>query len=578
MQALEKQIQSILSSLYPPEEAGKAAGLLVRWIDEARSLSPNRIPDPGWSSRDIVLVTYADTLSRKGQYPLQTLSEFLMSRCEDIVSTIHVLPFFPYSSDDGFAVEDFSSVNPPLGSWRHIERLSQNFRIMADLVLNHVSSRSGWFASYLKGEEGFQNLAIEVSPQADLSRIVRPRETSLLTPFVKADGTRVHLWTTFGPDQVDLNYQSPDVLLKMMDVLFLYLRHGISMFRLDAVAYLWKCSGSAGIHLKETHALIKLIRLIVTAVRKDAILVTETNVPHEENIQYFGDGEDEAHLVYNFTLPPLLLHAFIYGDTRTLSRWASTLRTLSGHTTFLNFTASHDGIGVRPLEGIVEPDELRRIIRRIRENGGKISYRRDFNGNRVPYELNITYIDALNGPETRNEADLARRFLASQSVPLILPGIPAVYIHSLLGSRNWLEGVRQRGIARAINREKLDMDEVNQATQCSDSFRFRVFQGLSKMLRTRREQPALDPQASCEVLKIDPRLFAVRRSCPQQTLLAVVNVTYQNWITSLPADGISQKGFCVLNKKTIDMNRVEIGPHEIFWIQPGCLEENSNEK
>lgn len=574
MQTPGKHIQSILSGLYPPEEARKAARVLVRWIDEARF--PSR--DSDWSSGDIVLVTYADTLNRKDQYPLETLSEFLTTHCQDIVSAVHILPFFPFSSDDGFAVEDFTAVNPLLGSWRHIERLSQQFRIMADLVLNHISSRSGWFTAYLNGGKGFENLAIEIDPETDLSGVVRPRETSLLTPFVRADGTRVHLWTTFGPDQVDLNYQSIDVLMKMMEVLFFYLRHGISMFRLDAVAYLWKCPGSASIHLKQTHAVIKLIRLITRAVRKDAVLITETNVPHDENIRYFGDREDEAHLVYNFTLPPLLLHTFICGDTRRLNAWASTLRTPSNSTAFLNFTASHDGIGVRPLEGIVKPDGLRRLVRRIHENGGKVSYRRDSGGNRVPYELNITYIDALNGPEVRSEADLARRFLASQAVPLMLPGIPAVYIHSLLGSRNWLEGVRRQGRARAVNREKLNVDEVIQAIHCSDSFRNRVFQGLTKMLRVRRKQPALDPNASCEVLKIDPRLFAVRRTCPRQTLLAVVNVTPHTWVTGLPADGISQKGFCLLKEEAIDMSRVEIGPYEICWIQPDCPEESSNEK
>jgi sucrose phosphorylase len=162
-------------------------------------------------------------------------------------------------------------------------------------------------------------------------------------------------------------------------------------------------------------------------VAPDVVIITETNVPHAENISYFGNGRDEAQLVYNFTLPPLLFYSFVKEDSTILSRWARDLHLPSSQNTFFNFTASHDGIGVRPLEGILPPEELQALIEIVNANGGKVSYKQNPDGTESPYELNITYVDAILADQNSTRAD---KFLASQAIQYVLPGVPATYILS----------------------------------------------------------------------------------------------------------------------------------------------------
>ncbi len=563
MSAVAK-IEQLLRDIYGPK--GRSAfEQVMQMVDRFKAGSVQA--GTRFSENDIVLVTYADGLRRRGEYPLQALSDFVASYLTRSISTIHLLPFYPYSSDDGFSVIDYLHVNPTTGTWDDVDRLASDFDLMFDFVLNHISAQSDWFKHYLEGLQGYEDLAIEMSPDADLSEVVRPRTHPLLTPFVKASGRKVHLWTTFSADQIDLNYRSVDVLCRMIDVLLVYAAHGARFIRMDAVAYVWKEAGTDCIHRPEAHALVKLFRAVLDLVAPDMVIITETNVPHEENISYFGNGSDEAQLVYNFSLPPLLLHAFTTTNTDLLSRWADQLIAPSKETTFLNFTASHDGIGVRPLEGILSDGQIQAIIAHVRKCGGEVSLKRNSDGSSSPYELNVTYVDAMGTDGQRGTALHASRFLASQAIALSLPGVPAVYLHSLLGSRNWKEGVAQTGRNRTINRQPLDLECVVGELNDPDSFRATVFGAYNALLSARRKQPAFHPNADFKVLSLGSQLFAVCRGCREQTLYALTSVSEDPLTVSLGAccPGGPLKDL-LTGKSFISSAKIQLSPYQTVWL------------
>ncbi|MCP5051236.1 MAG: sugar phosphorylase [bacterium] len=565
----KEEILQLLDTLYGQEKSGFAYRRLMELVNKYRTGGDHREEHetPLFSEKDIVLITYGDSLKRDSEPPLTTLHRFARDYLKDIVSTIHILPCFPYSSDDGFSVIDYLQIDPGLGTWQEVRELGNDFKLMLDLVLNHLSAQSPWMKKYLAGEPGFSDLAVEVDPSTDLSQVTRPRALPLLTPFEKDNGERVHLWTTFSADQVDVNFKSVDVMLKMAEVLMRYAKEGASIVRLDAIAYLWKETGTTCIHLPQTHTAVKLLRQIFNAVRNDAIILTETNVPHAENISYFGNGYDEARMVYNFTLPPLLLYSFVSEDARVLTKWAGTLAAPSEETTFFNFTASHDGIGVRPLEGIIPPPELEKIVETVKANNGRVSYKQNSDGSQSPYELNVTYVDAYwRNNDDGNDPMHIPRFLASQAIQLALPGVPAVYIHSLLGSRNWNEGVAQTGRARTINREKLAVDSVIEELADPNSFRHRVFSGYSRLLKVRRSQSAFHPNASFRVLDILPGLFSTIRRSETQTIYTFTNVTSRPVAFSCGEHDIPPGLTDLLTGKQITGDRTELAPYETLWL------------
>jgi glycosidase len=557
-------IQHILNDVYG-EVAGRAAFDKILPIIKRHSDLKNR-KKTHFSQEDIFLITYGDTLNKTGEAPLETLYNFAESRFKDVFSTIHILPFFPYSSDDGFSVIDFFAVNPELGDWKDIQRLGRKFRLMFDLVLNHVSSKSAWFQNYLDEKPRYENLAIEVDPSTDLSLVTRPRSLPLLTRFHKTSGNTVHVWTTFSADQIDLNYKSTDVIEKMIKVLLFYVIKGASVIRLDAVAYLWKEIGTSCIHLRQAHQMVQLFRKVLDMAAPDTLLITETNVPHSENVSYFGDGKNEAQMVYNFTLPPLLLYTFIRQDAGALSRWAECLRIDSPDNTFFNFTASHDGIGVRPLEGILARDEIEKLMDIAKKNGGGVSYKKDPDGSNSPYELNITYVDALLNPENKNDTLHLPRFLASQAIQLVLPGVPAIYIHSILGSRNWLEGVRQTQRQRAVNREKLRVDDVLSQLKDPETFRSRIFYPFVHMIKTRKKQPAFHPKADFELLHIDPKVFVVVRRSKAQTIYTVTNVSSSRVNVSLSDAKAPSLMKDLISGDDFRTDAITLAPYQFLWL------------
>jgi glycosidase len=555
------RVKSILTRIYGEREGESALKRIVPLIEKA---NVQKSKGEGYfSQRDVVLITYGDSLLRGGEVPLVTLHNFASTYMKDAISTIHFLPFFPYSSDDGFSVMDFFAINPELGSWEDIVSMGNDFQLMFDYVVNHFSSKGQWFEDYLAGKEGYVDFAIEVDPATDLAQVTRPRSLPLLSEYKKCDGSTVHLWTTFSADQIDFNFESLDVLERMIEVLLFYVQQGATILRLDAIAYLWKEIGTTCIHLSQTHDMVKLFRALLDLVAADAIILTETNVPHEENISYFGNGRDEAQMVYNFTLPPLLFYSFLKEDTKILSEWAKGLGLKSESNTFFNFTASHDGIGVRPLEGILQPEEIDRLIEVVKANGGRVSYKRNPDGSESPYELNITYVDAIMASPQSTRAE---KFLASQSIQYVLPGVPATYIHSLLGSRNWLAGVKQTGRARTINREKLDVGAVVSELNDPNSFRAKIFFPYIKLIKTRREQEAFHPNAPFEILEIDPRLFAIKRSSQNQRIYALTNVSSEDVPVLLSDYGAPSRMIDLITGDEVKTASFTLETYQYAWL------------
>ena len=563
--SLEDRIRRRLERLY-----GRRAGeCLKRLLARAGQVAPE-VPKhrkTGWDQRDVVLITYGNQVRRPGVAPLACLGEFLTTGGLDrLVSAVHLLPFFPYSSDDGFSVVDYRAVDPALGDWSDVEALGQHFDLVFDLVVNHCSRHSRWFREYTAGNPPYTSYFIEVDPAADLSTVTRPRSHPLLTPVETSGGLR-HVWTTFSDDQIDLDFAEPEVLLEMIDVLLFYLRRGARILRLDAIAYLWKELGTPCIHLPQTHTVVKLLRDLVDAMAPGTILLTETNVPHEENQSYFGDG-DEAQMVYQFSLPPLLLEALLSGNAELLVRWLGELEPTPPGTTVLNFTASHDGIGVRPLEGIMPPERFRRMLRAVEERGGHVSMKRNADGTQSPYELNITYFSALADPSQTDPAMHVRRFLAGQALMLALRGIPGIYFHSLVGTPNDAEGVGQTGRVRSINRKKFELTELQAVLDTPGSAPAVVFDGYRRLLQVRVAQPAFHPDAAQEVVQLDnPALVGFLRTSLDgcQRILVLGNVSSQSQSVDVaaltgPAPGSDLLGRCEPG------NPVRLEPYQVAWL------------
>ena len=582
---------------------------------------PRNLQDSGdlWDERDVVLITYGDQIRRPDRHcrtdlpPLQALKSFLEDhRLSELINTVHILPFCPYSSDDGFSVIDYRQVDPQLGTWDDVADLGRHCSLMFDLVLNHCSQQSEWFQQYLAGRQPYDKYFVEADPTADLSGVTRPRSLPLLTPFEAGPaspddkpaspdrrGTR-HVWTTFSADQVDLNFANPEVLVEMLDVLLFYVARGARIVRLDAIAYLWKEIGTTCIHLPQTHTVVKLMRDLLDELAPGTILLTETSVPHAENVSYFGEG-DEAQMVYQFSLAPLLLDAFLAGDAGPLTAWLASLEQTRPGTTFFNFTASHDGVGVRPLEGLVSDERLARLVDAVRERGGLVNTRRNPDGSDSPYELNITYFSALSlrsstrgtGEEGRGDAGTrgrgeevlfaasplrrvspspglhARRFLASQAVMLALRGIPGVYFHSLIGTPNYSEGVEQTGRSRTINRRKFTDDELQQILDDEHSAQRLVFDGYRRLLAVRIDQPAFHPEADQQVVDLgNPALIAFRRTSldGRQTILVLANVSGQTVSVDLSPMDDFHAATDLISGTPVAENNFQLPPFAAAWL------------
>ena len=513
-----------------------------------------------WDQDDVFLITYGDQFYEDGETKLTTFNKMYQQFFSDTFPIVHFLPFFPYSSDDGFSVIDYEQVNPEIGDWADVQVMNRNARLMFDFVCNHMSAKSNWFQGYLNNRTSYKDFFIESDPSIDLSMVTRPRTSPLLSEFVDLDGKIRNIWTTFSDDQVDLNFANPKVLLRMIDVLLFYVDQGADFIRLDAVGFLWKKAGTSSIHLPETHKIIQLFRSIVEEVAPGTILITETNVPHQDNISYFGDGTNEAQMVYQFPLPPLVLHAIRTGNTSYLQKWANEIYLPTEEVSFFNFLASHDGIGLNPIRGIIDETEILDLVASIEKEGALVNYKQNPDCSFSPYEINTTYIDALSNQSDEDELRL-KRFMVAHSILLTIIGIPAVYVQSILGGRNYYEGVEKTGANRTINRQKYKASEICDSLLKSGSFRNQVYRELQELIQLRRSEEAFHPNCAMRVLETNHATFGIVRD---EKVYVLHNMSDQAQTISLDAGTYIN----LLTKKECDIQQeVILEPYQFVWLE-----------
>ncbi len=577
-----QEINHLLESVYGTRRADQLTAKIQEIVAKhaCSSVLPNQAGPVALTEKDVILITYGDIVREEGRAPLATLNDFVTSHLKGTFNTIHILPFYPYSSDDGFSVIDYRKIDPALGTWEDIEGLGAKYKLMFDAVINHISKESEWFQKFLLDRAPYTDWFIVPLHDWDFSKVVRPRTSPLLSDFMTFGGLK-QVWTTFSNDQIDLNYASPDVLLEIVDLMLFYASKGASLVRLDAIAYLWKESGTPCIHLPQTHQIIRLIRKVFEVSGINTLIITETNVPHDDNISYFGYVDpqtgmgNEAHLVYQFPLAPLVLHTFITGNAKKILNW---VETLGQQGLFFNFLASHDGIGIMPARGLLNEEEIKAIVDQVIANGGKVSYKSNLDGSQTVYELNTTFFDALNAPYSPSaELDLAR-FMASQAIMLSLAGVPGIYYLSLFGGSNNHKAVQKTGRNRSINRQKFRLPELAQMIGQSNSLKSRVFKAYEHMLAIRTSESAFNPHSAQKVIYLDDRLFVLERNNDEtanSAVLVMINVSDENFEirldlkdTRLAGSGSVRELFSgnifEIGDNFVDLN---FGPYQLYWLK-----------
>ena len=477
------------------------------------------------SEKTLLLISYGDNLKNKNEVPLKALKNFFKKNLKTYFEILHVLPFYPSSSDGGFSVTDHKNVNKDLGTWHDIRSLSKHASIMADLILNHSSIKGKWFNSFIKGKEDYKNFFFTIDDNFDFSKVIRPRDHKLIQIYnYKKKNNK--LWCTFSHDQIDLNFKDPFVLIEFIEIVLLLLSKGVTTFRLDAVAFIWKKNGTSCVNLPETHEIVKLLRLIVNYINPHALIVTETNLPRKENLSYFGNN-DEANWIYNFPLPPLILYTFLFEDSSKISGWSKSMPPAQINNAYLNFIASHDGIGMRPAEGILDNIILDKLFKRVKKNGGKFSFRKVESKNKV-YEANITLFDALKRTDFDKDGIFAvERYIAAHSILLALEGVPAIYFNSLFGTSNDQNAFIKTGIKRNINRFKWEFSDLSKKLKNKNSLENIIYSKILKIISLRQKQIAFHPNATQYTLTLGNKLFGVWRQSidRSQNIFAITNIS-----------------------------------------------------
>lgn len=565
---MHKKFESIykrLELLYSKEDALYAKKeiqkLLSSYSDKIKS-KPYTL-----TQKDVILITYGDQVVRPDEEPLVTLKLFLDEHVKDVINTVHILPFYPYSSDDGFSVIDYKDVSPRMGDWSHIHELSDSYRLMFDGVINHISQYSYWFKSFLANDPKYKDFFLDMDPSLDLSKVVRPRTLPLLHEYKDVDEKIHYVWTTFSKDQVDLNYKNYKVLIAVLDALLFYVQQGANIIRLDAIAFVWKEVGTSCIHLPQTHELIQLMREVLHLISPELNIITETNVPHDENISYFGNGENEAQMVYNFALPPLLAYSINAGSTSVLTKWAKELHLPSDKVCFFNFTASHDGCGLRPVNGLLKEEEIDKLVKTVEKRGGYVSYRSLEDGLKSPYELNASYIDIISDPNEENHIR-AKKMLLTQGVALAMPGVAGIYFHSLVGSQSDRDAVKKTAVYRSINREKLNYELLTHELNEPGNLRAMVYRSYKKLLSIRILEDVFDPYAPFEFVALQDEIFAIERKSKKtkEILLALYNFTNKTILCNISKFSI-EHGIELITQDTINTKNITLKPYDIKWIK-----------
>ena len=574
VEQVHQKLQHQLSFIYDGIETTKTLSHVADELIAIMRIDQEfKMPEPfqnNWTEQDVIAITYGDSIVKDGETPLATLDNFLDERFEETLTGVHILPFFPYSSDDGFSVIDYSSVNESLGNWEHISSIASKRKLMSDLVINHCSSRSLWFQNFIKGEGTGADFFFTESPDTDLSAVVRPRISSLLRETPTSNGLE-HVWCTFSHDQVDFDFRNPEVLIAFAKIIRQYLDAGVRIFRFDAVAFIWKIAGTSSINLPQTHEIIRLLRTMIEHVYPDAVIITETNIPNTQNLTYFGNA-NEAHCIYNFSLPPLLVNTLITGNCLYLKRWLMSMPPAQNGTTYFNFIASHDGIGLRPVEGLLSDEEVDTLTTTMANFGGKISWRNTENGGKKAYEMNISLYNALQGTTDGADEWNFQRFICAHAVMLGMEGIPGIYIHSLLATQNDYEKVKNTQHNRSINRHRWDYDALCAQLDDDASHHSQVHNAMKQLIRIRKEQPAFHPNATQFILHLGLQLFGYWRQSldRKQSIFCVYNISNQP--QTLPLSelnlALTDQWTDLLSGETVsDLHQdIELSPYQSVWL------------
>jgi len=563
-----------LTTVYGEIQDSQTLSALASELLAIMQVSPEaQAPQPyqnKWQSNDIAMITYGNSVLKKDEAPLQTLKRFVDDYFADCINTVHILPFFPFCSDDGFAVKDFFQVNPELGQWSDINAIAKDYRLMADLVINHGSSSSQWFQNFIAGEGEGHDYFFTCEADTPTSLVVRPRTTPLLRETETAQGIK-HVWCTFSHEQVDFDFRNIEVLKTFVKIVRFYLDQGIRLFRLDAVAFLWKQAGTNCLNLPQTHELVRLLRLLIEQAQNDAVIITETNIPNRENLSYFGNA-NEAHWIYNFSLPPLLLNTLLTGNCRYLRQWLMSMPPAQNGTAYFNFIASHDGIGLRPAEGLLTDSETAALISTMQGFGGEISWRAAENNIKKPYEINISLFDALQGTVKGPDQWQQVRFVCAHAVMLALEGIPGIYIHSLLATGNDYQRLKQQQHNRAINRHQWDDATIRAALKHPANNHSMVYQKLTDLIKLRMQQPAFHPNATQYTLQLGDTLFGFWRQSidRQQSIFCIFNISDQYQTLRIADLNLvaTDDWHDLISGDAIDswQSEIQLSPYQSLWL------------
>ena len=569
-QKIAKQLSLIYQDISLHESYDEIAQALIDIMEVSSTFEEPAPFTNHWSEEDVILITYGDTIIGKEQSPLHALKAFLDQHLKKTINSVHILPFFPYSSDDGFAVIDYSSVNESLGTWQNIDEISHDYRLMSDLVINHCSSRSVWFDNFIKGKGIGHDFFFTALPDDDLSQVVRPRTSPLLKEVETGNGKKF-VWCTFSHDQVDFDFRNPKVLKAFTSIIKQYIDQGVSIFRFDAIAFLWKVVGTSSINLPQTHEVVRLLRTLIESVKSDAVIITETNIPNTQNLTYFGNA-NEAHGIYNFSLPPLLLNTLLTGNCLYLKRWLMSMPPAQDGTMYFNFIASHDGIGLRPAEGLLDNDEIAKLTDTIEGFGGKISWRTTDDGDSKPYEMNIALYDALQGTIEGKDKWNFERYICAHTIMLALEGVPGIYIHSLIGTQNDYEKLANTHHNRSINRRRWHEGALNEALNDEQLHHKKVLDTLTSLIAIRIKQPAFHPNATQFTLHFGLQLFGFWRQSKDRkySIFSISNVS--NKPVSLPLSElnliITETWYELISRLEITelTQTISLSPYQTVWI------------
>ena len=518
------------------------------------------------SEKTSVLICYGDSLlNGNKEKTLKIFRKFYKKKLEKFFEVIHFLPFYPSSSDSGFSVKDHYRVDKKLGDWSDINRQSKKTNIMADIVINHASSKGLWFKNFLRNKSPGKEYFLTVSKKFNISKVIRPRENKLLKRIGIFKKNNL-LWRTFSEDQIDLNFKNPKVILRFIKIIINLANNGVTIFRLDAIAYLWKRSGSKCVNLKETHEIIRLIRIVCNSLKSKPIIITETNLPEKENLSYLGVNNNESHWIYNFSLPPLLVYSFLFEDSTYLNKWSKNLPTTKIGNNYLNFIASHDGIGMRPVEGYLNKDRLSKFFKRLKKNGGQLSYRKIQGSSKKVYEANITLFNAFQKTDyDRKGRYFLERYISAHAIMIGFEGIPAIYFNSIFGTSNDEHKYIISGNKRDLNRYKWNKNRLENLLKNKTSKESIYYQRIMNLIFIKKQNKAFHPNAKRENFNLGKKIFCFKRTSldKKQIIYNITNLSSKYQILNL--NNKFKKFKNLLGRSKISYG-LKLKPYETLWL------------